>query len=209
MWVRLAGVFEDGACRHVSIHAPVWVRRPVVRFYIGNLTFQFTHPCGCDPRRYYGGAMIDSFNSRTRVGATHLHQLCALFQPCFNSRTRVGATHLHQLCALFQPCFNSRTRVGATQLKQARRDQQEVSIHAPVWVRHLQTLHLPTYFLVSIHAPVWVRPLSSISGVISPEFQFTHPCGCDRTSFHFLHGSVSFNSRTRVGATVLGCVGIM
>ena len=78
------------------------------------------------------------------------------------------------------PCFNSRTRVGATSLNPPQLPYLLVSIHAPVWVRRL---HIP--------------PLS-----IPPEFQFTHPCGCDKLSRPYILRTCSFNSRTRVGATL-------
>ena len=55
-----------------------------------------------------------------------------------------------------------------------------VSIHAPVWVRPSLVPFASWDNLVSIHAPVWVRPLLTVPGV-----QMT----------------LSFNSRTRVGAT--------
>ena len=99
-------------------------------------------------------------------------------------------------------CFNSRTRVGAT----------------PVPVILLIS------GLVSIHAPVWVRPALDDSDIVCLWFQFTHPCGCDKlfdkiiksdNLFQFTHPcgcdnapklvaqqETSFNSRTRVGATV-------
>ena len=76
---------------------------------------------------------------------------------------------------------------------------------------------------VSIHAPVWVRPAPRIPAGCNCRFQFTHPCGCDlhgysgttrRPLFQFTHPcgcdqsstgatppEMSFNSRTRVGAT--------
>ena len=53
--------------------------------------------------------------------------------------------------------FNSRTREGATKKQLGGRIGLLVSIHAPVWVRHLEF------------------KLFDASRV----FQFTHPCGCD------------------------------
>ena len=75
--------------------------------------------------------------------------------------------------------FNSRTRVGATCIE----------------------MGLPRYDEVSIHAPVWVRPPIYFSYPQDMMFQFTHPCGCDL--YHLPHAETSgrFNSRTRVGAT--------
>ena len=53
--------------------------------------------------------------------------------------------------------FNSRTRVGATN-----------GFHI-----------VPTERVVSIHAPVWVRLARLALKTLIPQFQFTHPCGCD------------------------------
>ena len=76
--------------------------------------------------------------------------------------------------------FNSRTRVGATGRREGALLMAGVSIHAPVWVR----LALARFADVSV------------------PFQFTHPCGCDRVSKMCNYDSGSFNSRTRVGATL-------
>ena len=76
--------------------------------------------------------------------------------------------------------FNSRTRVGAT--RPCRRK-------FPLQV-------------VSIHAPVWVRPWKDVIISLDDKFQFTHPCGCDRRGNLIPSPGCSFNSRTRVGATV-------
>ena len=76
-------------------------------------------------------------------------------------------------------CFNSRTRVGAT-LHNYDKQQSEN---------------------VSIHAPVWVRPTGSTGSNCSTWFQFTHPCGCDCLFHRQPRRKCCFNSRTRVGAT--------
>ena len=75
--------------------------------------------------------------------------------------------------------FNSRTRVGAT---------------------FCQAYGLPLYE-VSIHAPVWVRLQRYAKPGRSDWFQFTHPCGCDPRPRDIVNFWISFNSRTRVGAT--------
>ena len=77
--------------------------------------------------------------------------------------------------------FNSRTREGATKKQLGGRIGLLVSIHAPVWVR------------LSFCAPLWCGLM----------FQFTHPCGCDCKQPDGPPHSASFNSRTRVGATLL------
>ena len=119
----------------VSIHAPVWVRLPANCLNAFLPKFQFTHPCGCD-----NGAAV----KRQRGNS-------------FNSRTRVGATG---------PLF-----------------------------------HVITVNDVSIHAPVWVRPFDENNLTLYFKFQFTHPCGCDVLSGLPLPRQKGFNSRTRVGAT--------
>ena len=55
----------------------------------------------------------------------------------FNSRTRVGATGAHKPDGRRTIGFNSRTRVGATFKRVADMRWNDVSIHAPVWVRLL------------------------------------------------------------------------
>ena len=77
--------------------------------------------------------------------------------------------------------FNSRTRVGATKKQLGGRIGLLVSIHAPVWVR-----------LYDVYIVI---------GLL--EFQFTHPCGCDKSGVALSLLIQGFNSRTRVGATVI------
>ena len=77
-------------------------------------------------------------------------------------------------------CFNSRTRVGATKTDK----------------------HPHTNESVSIHAPVWVRQINRQQHFDNQWFQFTHPCGCDWRFSGLRRSRKSFNSRTRVGATV-------
>ena len=54
----------------VSIHAPVWVRHLEFKLFDASRVFQFTHPCGCDEVKKIRKLIVNSFNSRTRVGAT-------------------------------------------------------------------------------------------------------------------------------------------
>ncbi len=142
----------------VSIHAPVWVRqltnpnnKPIERF-------QFTHPCGCDLHRPNILTINNSFNSRTRVGATKsardglTSQGVSIHAPVW-----VRLWYLLDLnCSMWfqftHPCgcdvysrvpspvprsFNSRTRVGATPVSGEIDTHFPVSIHAPVWVRQV------------------------------------------------------------------------
>ena len=98
-------------------------------------------------------------------------------------------------------CFNSRTRVGATAHELACRRGHYVSIHAPVWVRLSAWIPKSSLMEVSIHAPVWVRREANGNARKRCGFQFTHPCGCDYLSSLLHLPPISFNSRTRVGAT--------
>ena len=120
--------------------------------------FQFTHPCGCDPSTW------------VRIGFSASFQFT---HPCGCDLPGPGRPALLGR-------FNSRTRVGATRRIRRRMQQEPVSIHAPVWVRHL-----------------WLV----VCG-IENKFQFTHPCGCDAREGAGFSCCTGFNSRTRVGATM-------
>ena len=71
-----------------------------------------------------------------------------------------------QVC-LHSPSFNSRTRMGATVTDDASITLQDVSIHAPVWVRPVPDTIFIVVLSVSIHAPVWVR-LGKVGSYYSP-----------------------------------------
>ena len=143
--------------------------------------FQFTHPCGCDAKVKPTNKSVESFNSRTRVGATQIsrkNNTMKEFQ--FTHPCGCDFHFVHHYGV--DSCFNSRTRVGATVSNRTARLIPQVSIHAPVWVR-----------------PVW-----TVSCLGSKRFQFTHPCGCDPPLLSVLPAPACFNSRTRVGATCHG-----
>ena len=166
----------------VSIHAPVWVRLIIMSIYDDHAKFQFTHPCGCDAKVKPTNKSVESFNSRTRVGATQIsrkNNTMKEFQ--FTHPCGCDFHFVHHYGV--DSCFNSRTRVGATVSNRTARLIPQVSIHAPVWVRlycvgKMKALH---------------------------RFQFTHPCGCDRVFRERAVQYYGFNSRTRVGATRLNC----
>ena len=98
--------------------------------------------------------------------------------------------------------FNSRTRVGATPVPVILLISGLVSIHAPVWVRQANQNLQPINNMFQFTHPCGCD-LATPSYVGSfSVFQFTHPCGCDGRSELSPGGTWSFNSRTRVGATV-------
>ena len=165
----------------VSIHAPVWVRLMLCRVQDVDKKFQSTHPFGCDSNCHVVSFGGNSFNPRTRLGATRSV-----------ARYRVGIfvsihapvwVRLYEIPLILQfLSFNPRTRLGATQHVDLRRQARGVSIHAPVWVRRkglrerqpyqsFQSTHpfgcdkeeysMANEYLVSIHAPVWVRRIPS------------------------------------------------
>ena len=163
----------------VSIHAPVWVR---LKFDVNELTqrqFQFTHPCGCDCLNAPGRVNNRGFNSRTRVGATffvhryYLTPAVSIHAPVWVRPVRGQGISLTPTFQFTHPCgcdsanhykvpppicFNSRTRVGATLHNYDKQQSENVSIHAPVWVRRNIPVCRLQFPEVSIHAPVWVRP---------------------------------------------------
>ena len=97
----------------VSIHAPVWVRQKPVFFLLPVRRFQFTHPCGCDAGLVFRHVGQQSFNSRTRVGATAGAATGAAS----------GVVSIHAPVWVRRgPGVPDAFRLG-------------VSIHAPVWVR--------------------------------------------------------------------------
>ena len=136
----------------------MWVRQTGDNSTVPDHGFQFTHPCGCD-------------------GTISAHQIrCVWFQfthPC-------GCDVLHSPLLSDARSFNSRTRVGATNMN----TQIELKDN------------------VSIHAPVWVRPGRMSNTAATGLFQFTHPCGCDCEDMGLPEYDEGFNSRTRVGATI-------
>ena len=163
---------------HVSIHAPIRVRRPILKMWESESV---------------------SIHAPIRV---RQHHPDAIYLDCsFNPRTHKGATQDPSLPSRHPTCFNPRTHKGATFLVAGMPKPQDVSIHAPIRVRRLavsQQLVADGCFNprthkgatgrsclchrhphVSIHAPIRVR-LGTRSGI---------PVG------------FSFNPRTHKGAT--------
>ncbi len=118
----------------VSIHAPVWVRHPLIRQAAFLREFQFTHPCGCDHQCL--GLCLEQirFNSRTRVGATGGYPVKAVLTRV-SIHAPVWVRPSNTALNSSPRSFNSRTRVGATTYDPEEIRQYLVSIHAPVWVR--------------------------------------------------------------------------
>ena len=171
-----------------------------VVIWLIHLKFQFTHPWRCDNTHVKYIYIAKCFNSRTREGATptemvvsftcsvSIHapvkvrrrqRLILCRQSRFNSRTREGATQCTSFVSVSITSFNSRTCEGATSRNTQYQQLYRVSIHAPVKVRRHVLPHLSNFL----------------------EFQFTHPWRCDVVGYLVLVIFVSFNSRTREGAT--------
>ena len=113
VWVRRFFSLRSFPPFDVSIHAPVWVR-PACCHAPGLVDgFQFTHPCGCDTLFCPGATVTESFNSRTRVGATgrgrkdKYRHAVSIHAPVWVRRATNGQESEKK-------GFNSRTRVGAT-----------------------------------------------------------------------------------------------
>ena len=167
------------------------------------------------------------FNPRARVGATPEGlALLRELDGCLNPRARVGATPGDSRAALPACCFNPRARVGATPVwvdgvvttnpvsihapvwarhldSRLNRLPHSVSIHAPVWARHAGATRLDTCGHVSIHAPVWARhprrtPRSRLLSSFNPRARVGATPATFASSFSM---PFSFNPRARVGAT--------
>ena len=162
----------------VSIHAPVWVRLLAGAKLYEWMGFQFTHPCGCDKTFGLSGKLrrvsihAPVWVRLLSINAATGHMPFQFTHPC-------GCDFTNHYPANAGYCFNSRTRVGATPMDGAASRRNEVSIHAPVWV----------------------RLMSNLEDNILTAFQFTHPCGCDPGRGPRAGKIPRFNSRTRVGAT--------
>ena len=145
-----------GKSGHVSIHAPVWVRRASFFLPAGQFRFQFTHPCGCDTLMDVFYSLMPGFNSRTRVGATGTptrgaeNRPVSIHAPVWVRQSATLPDFDEGVFQFTHPCgcdycagrkarsvhgFNSRTRVGATLPGGGGVPVNPVSIHAPVWVR--------------------------------------------------------------------------
>ena len=140
----------------VSIHAPVWVRPRAGLTSQGKISFQFTHPCGCDLVRH-PIATMQRVSIHAPVWVRHPIAAPIGFFVKFQFTHPCGCDFVFFWILLVSFGFNSRTRVGATDLPSL----------------------CSTYCKVSIHAPVWVRPGRVQKVESSRRFQFTHPCGCD------------------------------
>ena len=157
------------------------------------------------------------------MGATGVSIKAAAISFGFNSRTRVGATIRGGEQNNQPNSFNSRTRVGATWTWTLLCAGNKVSIHAPVWVRHLLDLNCKCSMwfqfthpcgcdrtgevetimeTVSIHAPVWVRPIKDDWRIGSIIVSIHAPVWVRLLPSFGETGIKGFNSRTRVGATI-------
>ena len=124
----------DNSQAPVSIHAPVWVRltrRPLPH---GTVTFQFTHPCGCDCFSVQDKRQDASFNSRTRVGAT-INEGATLGQRKVSIHAPVWVRRMIDALAMWTIWFQFTHPCGCDGLANHFKDMHPVSIHAPVWVR--------------------------------------------------------------------------
>ena len=100
----------------------------------------------------------ESFNSRSREGATHssIHKSLQPHRVSIHAPVKERPTKL-QAARTSLLCFNSRSREGATGDFKKPCYQKQVSIHAPVKERHWQSWRYRRRRLVSIHAPVKER----------------------------------------------------
>ena len=120
------------------------------------MSFQLTHPWGCDAAGDDDDDADDDFNSHTREGVTPIDYLEACKKLNFNSHTREGVTGAEWSCVQALD-FNSHTREGVTSCSFLLRPQKYFNSHT----REGVTSYLGADVEVS-------------------EFQLTHPWGCDQ-----------------------------
>ena len=156
VWVRPTEVTSYDYNSVFQFTHPCGCDHPMSKIEFSKQVFQFTHPCGCDRIPGVPSYTRTCFNSRTRVGATFLcrHLRCgqrvSIHAPVWVRRIRARRRRPGCRFQFTHPCgcdppkkprkggrtgFNSRTRVGATSPKNKQHFCDEVSIHAPVWVR--------------------------------------------------------------------------
>jgi len=180
---------EGATCFHmwqyirkiVSIHAPARLRRGRTDLETGAVTFQSTHPRGCDDDQVLRHDVLTGFNPRTREGATSRIRARHMLSARFNPRTREGATQTPP-CPLPVPevSIHAPARVRPAIRQRQLRDDR-VSIHAPARVRPGRMRRQSGQSAVSIHAPARVRRTVTAVQESAWSFQSTHPRGCDRS----------------------------
>ena len=150
-------VIHETSAVSISIHAPAWGRREAHSAHFSGHTY---------------------FNSRPRVGATHV--LCrqygvfriSIHAPAWGRPCWPGICEISQifqftpprggdlLTAAIMACltyFNSRPRVGATRRIFCKFAKWDISIHAPAWGRPVSEPSFQEMEDISIHAPAWGR----------------------------------------------------
>ena len=131
----------------------------------------------------------NSFNSRTRVGATSHHRPAGLPHEVsihapvwvrqeglssmssyegFQFTHPCGCDLMSGLSLTTENCFNSRTRVGATPHPQDGAVVHRVSIHAPVWVRRSCETSLKRMRSFNSRTRVGATALYLLNGVLPP-----------------------------------------
>ena len=120
--------------RIVSIHAPVWVRPLKNGLRTHSKGFQFTHPCGCDPRKCLcgpSGRVSIHAPVWVRLFTTRVTEKNIWFQfthPC-------GCDSLGRRPPRLAPGFQFTHPCGCDPEEPDEDEDDGVSIHAPVWVR--------------------------------------------------------------------------
>ena len=145
--------------------------------------FQFTHPCGCDGKCPASSYYLFSFNSRTRVGATHAipfpwvglcvsihapvwvrHNRPSIWNPLmlFQFTHPCGCDCMVAVGQLAGPMFQFTHPCGCDpqrggHLQPFRRFNSRTRVGATNGFNGFKLFHM-----VSIHAPVWVRLCQSL-----------------------------------------------
>ena len=204
----------------VSIHAPIRVRRQsafpfqgvhgfnprthtgataLITFITVSPLFQSTHPYGCDVPILSVCDISLGFQSTHPYGCDLNDRLVTRCEKCFNPRTHTGATTILPVSNQ-DVLFQSTHPYGCDPHPVIPIIWRDVSIHAPIRVRHHQRAGKGHHTPVSIHAPIRVRRGGAFDGLpvqsfnprthtgatrlpvrddVPVVFQSTHPYGCD------------------------------
>ena len=142
------------------------------------LTFQLTHPWGCDADIEEFKYMAANFNSHTREGVTIPGKVLERAFWDFNSHTREGVTYIRQSPKHGKNNFNSHTREGVTIFCKGYRHRWPISTHTPVRVwPNISDDDIDDMDFNS-HTREGVTAVPGKGGK-AHRFQLTHPWGCD------------------------------
>ena len=142
--------------------------------------FQYTRPCGRDTIYILYKNIVFNFNTLAHAGETFLRTaeagdfVISIHSPM---RARLPAVFSLFTCWKFQytrPCGrDSKNRFCNIII--------EISIHSPMRARQSTSKPVEYTCYISIHSPMRARPQALLGDILDIEFQYTRPCGRDKS----------------------------